>query len=107
MKTIISLIISIGILGLHESVSAQSNPGTTGYPSFETNQANGVRGKTVLSGPGRGINTVYVTTDGKVGIGVSTPVNKLSVAGDINVTDSILVEGGRSALDYLITLLPV
>jgi hypothetical protein len=43
----------------------------------------------------RDINTVYVTTGGKVGIGVSAPVNKLSVDGDIYATDSVLVDGGR------------
>ncbi len=95
MKTIFPLAVSFCAFVLHVSVTAQSDPGKTDHPSFKNTQANSIRGKTPHSGPGRDINTVYITADGKVGIGVSAPVNKLSVDGDIHVTDSILVEGGR------------
>jgi hypothetical protein len=40
-------------------------------------------------------NSIYITQGGNIGIGTANPLGKLSVIGDINATDSIMVANGK------------
>ncbi len=59
-------------------------------------------GEPVLIAPGR-INTAYFTTAGRVGIGTAVPSEKLDVAGNINLTGLLKINGVGGTTGQVLT----